>query len=152
MISHLSDCIEKKYLVGYGGLLTWIFRKFCVPFEGLYFPMGHNNRRGAKSLNNLHLKLNDNGILENVHEQVNVDSDKEEETQKDEEEKKEKEEEVLEKEDQEPVPPAIERAEACSIKEQGEERSKGEAVREDEDVEEDNDANDDNDEEVLLPV
>ena len=35
MISHLPDCIEKKYLVGYGGLLTWIFRKFGVPLDGL---------------------------------------------------------------------------------------------------------------------
>ena len=34
MISHLSNCIE-KYMVGYGGLLTWIFRMFGVPLEGL---------------------------------------------------------------------------------------------------------------------
>ena len=105
MISHLSDCIEKKYLVGYGGLLTWIFRKFSVPLDGLHFPMGPNNKIGAKCLNNLHLKLNDNGILENAdngilenaHEQVNVNSDKEEEAQKEEEALKEKEEDLLEK-------------------------------------------------------
>ena len=54
--------------------------------------MGPNNKIGAKCLNNLHLKLNDNGILEDANEQVNVvDSDKEEEAQKNEEEKKEKE-------------------------------------------------------------
>ena len=61
MISHLSDCIEKRYLVGYGGLLTWIFRKFGVPLDGLQFPMSSNNI-GAKCLNNLHLKLNDKGF------------------------------------------------------------------------------------------
>ena len=148
MISHLSDCIEKKYLVGYGGLLTWIFSKFGVPLKGLHFLMGPNNKIGAKCLNNLHLKLNDNGILENANEQVNVDSDKEEEAHKNE----EKEEEVPEKEDQESIPSATEKAEGCSIREQGEVPSKGEAVREGEDVEEDNDENDVSDEEVLLPV
>ena len=35
MISHLSDCIEKKFMVGYGGLLTWIFKKFGVPLDTL---------------------------------------------------------------------------------------------------------------------
>ena len=121
MISHLSDCIEKKYLVGYGGLLTWIFKKFGVPLDGLHFPMSSNNKIGAKCLKNLHLKLNDNGILEDANEQVNVvDSDKEEEAQKYEEERKKKVEEVLDKEDQEPVPSAtVERAEACSLREQG---------------------------------
>ena len=99
MISHLSDYIEKKYVVGYGGLLTWIFKKLGVPLDDLHFLMGPNNKIGAKCLNNLHLKLNDNGILEDVNEQVNVNYDKEEERQKDEEEKEEKEEEVLEKED-----------------------------------------------------
>ena len=95
MISHLSDCIEKKYLVGYGGLLTWIFRKFGVPLEGLHFSMGPNNKIGAKCFKNLHLNLNDNGILEDANEQVIVNSNKEEEAQK----REEKEEEVLEKED-----------------------------------------------------
>ena len=99
MISHLSDCIVKKYMVGYGGLLTWIFRKFGVPLKGLHFPMGPNNKICAKCLNNLHLKLNDNGILENAIEQVNANSDKEEKTQKAEEEKKEQKDEVFEKED-----------------------------------------------------
>ena len=100
MISYLSDCIDKKYVVGYGELLTWIFKKFGVPLDGLHFPMSPNNKIGAKCLNNLHLKLNDNGILEDANEQANVNSDKEEEAQKIEEEREEeKEEEVLEKED-----------------------------------------------------
>ena len=94
MISHLSDCIDKKYVVRYGGLLTWIFRKFGVPLDGLHFPMGPNNKIGAKCLNNLHLKLNDNGILEDANEQVYIiDSDKEDEVQKTEEGREEKEEE-----------------------------------------------------------
>ena len=75
MISHLSDCIAKKCMVGYGGLLSWVFRKFGVPLEGLNFPMGPNNTIGAKCLNNLHLKLNENGILEDVTEQIDVHSD-----------------------------------------------------------------------------
>ena len=80
MISHLSDCIEKKYVVGYGGLLTWIFRKFGVPLDGLLFPMSPNNKIGAKCLNNLHLKLNDNGMLEDANEEVEIlDSEKDEE-------------------------------------------------------------------------
>ena len=67
MILHLCDCIEKKYLVGYGGLLTWTFRKFGVPLDGLQFPMSPNNKIGTNCLNNLHIKLNDNGILENAN-------------------------------------------------------------------------------------
>ena len=78
MISHLSDCIEKKYLVGYGGLLTWTFRKFGIPLDGLQFPMSPNNKIGAKFLNNLHLKLNDNGILEDANEEVDSNKDEEE--------------------------------------------------------------------------
>ena len=35
MILHQSDCIQKKFMVGYGGLLTWIFKKFCVPLDNL---------------------------------------------------------------------------------------------------------------------
>ena len=46
MISHLSDCIAKKCMVGYGGLLSWIFRKFGVALEGLNFPMGPNIKIG----------------------------------------------------------------------------------------------------------
>ena len=37
-----------KYFVGYGGLLTWIFKKFGVPLDGLHFPMSPNNKIGAK--------------------------------------------------------------------------------------------------------
>ena len=95
MISHLSDCIEKKYLVGYGELLTSIFRKFGVPLDGLQFPMSPNNKIGAKCLNNLHPKLNDNGILEDANEEVEiVDSEKDKEEQKN------------EHKDQETLPPA----------------------------------------------
>ena len=64
MISHLYDCIEKTYMVGYGGLLTWILKKFGVPLGGLQFPMSSNNKIGAKCLTNLHLKLLDKEISE----------------------------------------------------------------------------------------
>ena len=47
MISHLSDCISKRYVIGYGGLLTWIFRMLGVPLEGQNFPMGPNNKIGV---------------------------------------------------------------------------------------------------------
>ena len=72
MISHLSDCIAKRCMVGYGGLLSWIFAKFDDPLLDLDFPMDPNNMIGAKCLSNLHLKLNENGILENVVEQINI--------------------------------------------------------------------------------
>ena len=52
MISHLSDCVAKKCMVGYEGLLSWIFRKFGVPLEGLNFHMSPNNKIRAKCLNN----------------------------------------------------------------------------------------------------
>ena len=79
MISHLSDCIEKKNVVGYGGLLTWIFRKFEVPLDGLEFPMGPNMKIGARCLKNLHLKVTDEGVLINeLEEVVFVGSDDEE--------------------------------------------------------------------------
>ena len=51
-------------MVGYGGLLTSIFRKFGVPLDVLHFPMSENTKIGAKYLTNLHLKLNLNGTLE----------------------------------------------------------------------------------------
>ena len=148
MIYHLSDCIEKKYLVGYGGLLTWIFRKFGVPLDGLQFPMIPNNKIGAKCLNNLHLKLNDNRILEDANEEVEiVDSEKDEEVQKNEERRKE-EEEDLENKDQEPIPSATtKKAEACFPREQGKAVSKGEAEEKGEDMKDD-----DSDEEVRMPV
>ncbi|XP_057526436.1 uncharacterized protein LOC130805673 [Amaranthus tricolor] len=132
----------------------WIFRKFGVPLDGLHFPMSPNNKIGAKCLNNFHLKLNDNGVLEDANEQVDiVDSDKEQKAQKNEEGREEKEEEELEKKDQEPVPSATtERVEACSLGEQGEALSKGEAEEQGEDVEDENDDIDDSDEEIQLPV
>ena len=125
MISHLADCIEKKYLVGYGGLLTWIFRKFGVPLDDFQFPMSPNNKIGAKCLNNFHLRLNENGILEDDKEEVEVvDSDKEEE-----------EEQKDENKDQETVPNAPNKeAEAGSQREQGEAAMEEEASKEEEGV------------------
>ena len=90
MISHLSDCIEKKNVVGYGGLLTWIFRKFGVPLDGLEFPMGPNMKIGARCLKNLHLKLNDEGVLINESEEI-IDVGSDEEEMEEEEEEIEKE-------------------------------------------------------------
>ncbi|XP_057540621.1 uncharacterized protein LOC130818467 [Amaranthus tricolor] len=138
--------------LGYGGLLSWIFRKFGVPLEGLNFPMGPNNKIGAKCLNNLHLKLYENGILENVTEQIDDHFDKEEEINKADEENKEQEEEVIEKEEQEPVPSTNEKAEGCSEREHEEVPSKGETVKEDEAVEKDKEENDVRNEEVSVPV
>ena len=130
MISHLSDCISKRYMIGYGGLLSWIFEKFGVPLLGLNFPMGPNNKISAKCLSNLHLKLNENEILENVAEQINVYSDNKEDTNKAEEEIEEQEEEGSEKEEHEPVPSATGKAEGSSDREQEEVTSKGEVVKE----------------------
>ena len=48
MISHLSDCIERKFMVGYGCLLTWILKKFGIPLDGLQFPMSANNKNRCK--------------------------------------------------------------------------------------------------------
>ena len=139
-------------MVGYGGLLTSMFRKFGVPLEGLHFLMGPNNKIGAKCLNNFHLKLNDNGILENVTEQIDAHLDKEEDTKNDDEEKKEQEEKVFDKEDQETVPSATEKAEGGSEREQEEVPSKEEAVNEDEAVEKEKEENDVSNEEVSVPV
>ena len=107
MISHLVDCIEKKYMIGYGGLLTWIFKKFGVPLEGLHFPVGSNNKIGAKCLTNLHLKLTDKGILEAAYIGDRSDDVEEEGFIRGEqvkEEEKEKEDKKEEEGDQERVP------------------------------------------------
>ena len=109
MISHLNDCIAKRCMVGYGGLLSWIFSKFGVPLGDYSFPMGPSNMIGAKCLSNLRLKLNEEGILENIVEQIEIDSDneeqeeegKEKEEQEEEEEKEEKEQEKKEEEEKE---------------------------------------------------
>ena len=98
-------------------------------------------------MSNLHLKLNENGILENVCEQVGVNSDNKEETNEVEKEKKFQEEELTDKEKQEPVPSATEKAEGCSEREQEEVTSKGEAVKEDAAVEKEKEEN----EEVSVP-
>ena len=63
-VSHLADSIEKKSMVIYGGLLTWIFRKFGVPVDGLHFRMSVNDKIWAKCLTNLLLKSTSNGTLE----------------------------------------------------------------------------------------
>ncbi|XP_057543228.1 uncharacterized protein LOC130821457 [Amaranthus tricolor] len=85
-INEKKDCIEKKYMVGYGGLLTWFFRKFGVPLEGLQFPMSSNNKIGAKCLTNLHLKISEKGILEEASiedvEDENSDEEKDEDEKK----------------------------------------------------------------------
>ena len=118
MISHLSDCIKKKSFVGYGGLLTWILNKFSIPLDGLQFPMGPNMKIGAKSLHNLHLKLNDEGILMHDLEEV-VEVESEEERVEEEKEKSSKED-----KEQELVPAAD--TEIAGKWEQGEAANKGE--------------------------
>ena len=126
MISHLSDCIEKKYMVGYGGLLTWIFKKFGVPLECLHFSMSSNNKIGVKCLTNLHLKLTNKGILEStstkdVEEEGSVGGDQEKE------EEKEKEGQREDEQDKEAVPAAVhEKAEDGSKSEQEEVQGMGE--------------------------
>ena len=128
MISHLNDCISKGYVIGYGGLLTWIFRKLGVPLEGQNYPMGPNNKIGVKCLNNLHLRLNENGALENIFEQSDVISDNKEGTNEGENEENVVEEE-LNKEEHEHVPSATEKAEGHSDKELEENSWKGKLRR-----------------------
>ena len=105
--------------------------------------MSSNNKIGAKCLNNLHLKLNDNGILENANEEVEVvESEKDEEKKKNE----------NENEVQETVPNTTDKeGEAGSQREQGEavreEETEGEALDKDE-----VDADNDSDEEVQMPI
>jgi hypothetical protein len=70
-------------------LLIHVFKKFGVPLDSLEFPMSANNRIGAKCLTNLHLKLNEKGILEDVVEEVEeVSSDDEKVEEENEEEGK----------------------------------------------------------------
>ena len=68
-------------MVGYGGLFTWIFKKFGVLLDGPQFPMSANNKIGVKCLANLHLKVSDKGILEEatIEDVENEDSDEEKE-------------------------------------------------------------------------
>ena len=42
--------------------------KFGVPLDGLHFLVCPNNKIAANCLNNFHLKLNENGILEDANE------------------------------------------------------------------------------------
>ncbi|XP_057528336.1 uncharacterized protein LOC130807204 [Amaranthus tricolor] len=116
--------------VGYGGLLTWMFKKFGVPLDGLQFPMGPNMKIGAKCLHNLHLKLNDEEILVHAVEEVN---DVESEEEKVEEVKEQL---VEEEKDQESVPTAT--TETAETREKGEAASKRES-KEKGDAMEDND-------------
>ena len=159
MISHLSDCIEKKFMVGYGGLLTWIFKKFGVPLNGLQFLMSANKKIGAKCLTNLLLKVSDKGILEEAsnedveEENSEEKNDEEEEKQQNEGEEKEKEKEDQKnnKEDQKPVPTATnDEAEGVSKGEPGEAVSEGETSEEKEGEDLDNDNS--SDEEVRMPI
>ena len=69
--------------------------------------MSANYKIGAKCLNNLHLKLNDNGILEDVEEDVEYVSSGEVQ----EEEETEVDGEDLEEENQETIPTATTEAE-----------------------------------------
>ena len=127
--------------------MTWIFRKFGVPLDGLEFPMGPNTKIGAKCLHNLHLKLNDEGILVHAVEEVN---DVESEEEKVEELKEQL---VEEEKEQESVPTAT--TETAKTREQGEAASKGEA-KEKGDAMEDNDdytlSSDSSDEEVEMTM
>jgi hypothetical protein len=59
--------------------LTCVFKKFGVPLDGLQFPMSANNKISAKCLKNLHLSLNEKGILEDLIEVEDVSSDDEKE-------------------------------------------------------------------------
>ena len=133
MISHLADCIEKKYMVGYGGLLTWIFRKFGVPLEGLQFPVSYNNKIGAKCLTNLHLKLSNKGIPEDASIEDEEEEDSDEEKDEEKEKEKEKEDQKVAKEDQDTIPTAThEKADVQERGEQEEALSEGEASKEEE--------------------
>lgn len=148
MISHLSECIKKGLMVGYGGLLSSILKKFGVSMDGLQFPMSANNQMSAKCLKNLHLNLNDKGILEDIIEVEDVSSEEEEEGKT--EEGKEKEE--KEKKDQDVVPSAsTDKAEVN--KEQGKACSEGEAsVEKGDELEEVDSSDSSSDEEVAKPI
>jgi transposase-like protein len=143
MVSHLSECIEKGLMVGYGGLLTCVFKKFGVPLDGPEFPMSANNKISERCLTNLHLQLNEKGILEHAIEEVEVSSDEEE---KEKVEKEEEEEEVKEKEkeDQEDVPSATTEAET--------DREQEEAVIEGEQVEREEEMGQEDDEDLHVPL
>ena len=70
-------------MVGYEGLLTWTFKKFGVPLDSLQFPMSPNNKIGVKCLNNLHLRVSEKGIMEEIInedvKEVNSEEEKEDE-------------------------------------------------------------------------
>ena len=141
MICHLNDCIFKRNMLGYGGLLTWIFMKLGVPLDGPNYPMGPNNKVGVKCLNNLHLRLNENGTLENIFEQSEGTNEEENEEKVEEEE--------VNKEEQEPVPSATEKAEGHSEEKQEENSCKGEVEKEP--VEDAVEEEEEKDEESSLP-
>ena len=161
MISHLFDYIEKKYMVGYGGLLTWIFKKVGVPLEGLQFPMSSNKKIGAKCLTNLHLKLSDKGIMEEASIEDEEEEDSNEEKDEEKEKEKEKKDQKAAEEEQETVPTTThDEAEVGSQGaqevvqergEQGEALSEGEASKEEKGEEPDDDDSS-SDEEVRMLV
>ena len=139
-------------MVGYGALLTWIFKQFGVPLDTLQFPMSPNNKIGAKCLNNLHLRVSEKKILEDatVEDVENEDSNQEKE-----EKEKVEEDQKAEKEDTEPVPTTTHKeAEIGSQREQGEAVSEGETSKEDdgEALENDDSDDDSSDEEVRISV
>ena len=78
-------------MVGYGGLLTWIFKKFGVSLEGLQFPMSANNKIGVKCLINLYLKVSAKGMLEDSSNEDVEEENFDEEKNEGEEKEKEKE-------------------------------------------------------------
>ena len=164
MVSHLSECIEKGLMVGYGGLLTCIFKKFGVPLDRLEFPMSANNKISERCLTNLHLQLNEKGILEHAIDEVDVSSDDEEEekTEKEKEEgegEKEKEEEVGKEEEegeQDTVPSATPKEAEVNEEEvqapfEGETVSKGEQI-EGEEVELEDELPSSEDEDLNVPL
>ena len=153
MISYLSDRIEKGSFVGYGGLMTWIFKKFGVPLDGLQFPMGPNMKIGAKCLHNLHLKLNDEGILLHAVEEAVYIKSEEEKVEEPREQLIEEDKEVKEEKEQEPVPTAT--TETTETWEQGEAASKGESEDKGEAMEDDDYhilGSDSSDEEIVIAM
>ena len=120
--------------------------------DTLQFPMSPNNKIGAKCLNNLHLRVSEKGILEEIInedvEEVNSVEAKEKQQNEREEKGDEKE---KEKEDQQPFPTATnDEAEVGSKGEQEDAGSERENSKEEEGKEPDDDTF--SDEEVRMPT
>ncbi|XP_057520877.1 uncharacterized protein LOC130801130 [Amaranthus tricolor] len=118
--------------------------------------MSLNNKIGVKCLDNLHLRVSEKGILEEISnedvEEENSEEDKDEGEEKEQDEGKEKEDEKeKEKEDHQPVPTATnDGAKVVSKGEHEEAGSKGEISKEEEDEDLDDDTS--SDEEVWMPT